>query len=106
MELYGRHQETAVLRENLLFAAQPWGFDLSGSGWGSGSGSGSGSGGGPPVAIWQGGKDRGCTPAMALHLAEQMGPRATATVVGQQGHMLYFDCWEEVVSWVNGLGPA
>ncbi|KAG2444182.1 hypothetical protein HYH02_009120 [Chlamydomonas schloesseri] len=68
MELYSRGQEAAVLRENLMFAAAPWGLDLAACSRG-GSGSGSGT---PRVAIWQGGQDRGCTVPMAQYLAQQL----------------------------------
>eukprot|EP00198_Chlamydomonas_reinhardtii_P003860 XP_001693196.1 predicted protein [Chlamydomonas reinhardtii] len=71
LELYSRGQEAAVLRENLQFAAAPWGLDLGACS--------------TRVAIWQGGQDRGCT----LH------------VLPDQGHMLYFDVWGQVVAWVD-----
>ncbi|GIL48002.1 hypothetical protein Vafri_4719 [Volvox africanus] len=89
LELYGRFQEDAVIREKLLFAARPWGFNIAACGL--------------PVAIWQGAQDRGCTAAMATYLSEQMGPKARVHVVPEQGHLLYFDVWHEVVDWLNGL---
>ncbi|EFJ48492.1 hypothetical protein VOLCADRAFT_117537 [Volvox carteri f. nagariensis] len=91
LEMYGRFQEDAVLRENLLIAGQPWGFDLAACR--------------TPVAIWQGGQDRGCTAAMATHLAVRLGPMARVKVIPEQGHMLYFDLWQEVVDWVNDILP-
>ncbi|KAG2436888.1 hypothetical protein HXX76_006407 [Chlamydomonas incerta] len=148
LELYSRGQEAAVLRENLMFAAAPWGLDLAACA--------------TRVAIWQGGQDRGCTVPMALYLAQQLrgggggggpggrggsgagggggeaaaggakdaggggGAAAAASAAGvteadrdkadqrepadervrvhvlpDQGHMLYFDVWDQVVAWVD-----
>ncbi|KXZ43007.1 hypothetical protein GPECTOR_107g151 [Gonium pectorale] len=69
LEVYGRGQEDAVHRENLMFAGRAgWGFDPAARH--------------APVAIWQGGRDRGCTPAMATHLADRMAAAAGAAAEG------------------------
>ncbi|GFR40883.1 hypothetical protein Agub_g1535 [Astrephomene gubernaculifera] len=89
MEIYSRAQEGAVHRENVNFAGRPWGFDLKTCR--------------TPVTIWQGGKDKGCTVNMATHLEASMGPGVKATIFPDEGHMVYFNVWDQVVGWINGL---
>ena len=69
--------------EDLRAVASPWGFDLRKIRI--------------PVYLWQGEQDRNVPPGMARQMGERI-PDARARMIGDQGHLLLFDHWAEILS--------
>jgi pimeloyl-ACP methyl ester carboxylesterase len=73
------------LHENRLFA-QSWGFDLADIS--------------TPVDLWYGEQDTFTPEAMARHVVDAI-PESNPTFYADEGHLLYFNRWDEILSTLN-----
>lgn len=68
---------------DLLAVSRSWGFDLAEIS--------------TPVQLWQGKQDQNIPPSMAEHMAGRI-PKAQLRIFEDQGHLLMFDHWDEILS--------
>jgi len=51
------------------------------------------------IKLFWGEDDGGCTPVMGRYLASKI-PNCETNFVKDKGHLLFFDVWDEMISWL------